>query len=163
MEIWQTKLILKYLEATSKLSDINIIKRQLKELYKLLNIYNRQYVKTRNNSAAIKNVVLERDDNKCRLCRDTDEPHIHHITPLSVGGDNSIDNIITLCSSCHSLIHYCNPKCRFMHSKLTKEGLKKAKLNGKTLGRKSLSTNPPQDNMASTTMKVDESTIRAIK
>ena len=30
---------------------------------------------------------------------------VHHIIPLSEGGDNSFDNLMSLCKSCHSRIH----------------------------------------------------------
>ena len=30
---------------------------------------------------------------------------VHHIVPLSEGGDNSEDDLMSLCKSCHSRIH----------------------------------------------------------
>jgi hypothetical protein len=51
--------------------------------------------------------VLERDEQSCVLCG---EPmwHVHHIVPISQGGDNSLDNLVCLCGPCHAEIH-ANP------------------------------------------------------
>ncbi len=45
----------------------------------------------------------------CEMCkRDkgilTDATEVHHIKPLSEGGNNSFDNLMPLCKSCHSRI-----------------------------------------------------------
>lgn len=51
--------------------------------------------------------VLRRDDFKCRICgrRPADDVdivlHVHHIRPHSAGGLTEIDNLITLCHTCH--------------------------------------------------------------
>lgn len=52
--------------------------------------------------------VKSRDGHKCTECgypvglrRRTRELHIHHITPISEGGTNELDNLITLCHICH--------------------------------------------------------------
>lgn len=34
--------------------------------------------------------------------------HVHHIVPLSEGGNNNFDNLESLCKSCHSRIHAKN-------------------------------------------------------
>ena len=49
--------------------------------------------------------VLERDLQRCTSCGDEEMLHIHHITPLSSGGTNDIENLITLCGNCHQLEH----------------------------------------------------------
>ena len=43
----------------------------------------------------------------CEYCGSKGE-HIHHITPISRGGDNRESNLITLCLNCHSKIHNRN-------------------------------------------------------
>lgn len=51
--------------------------------------------------------VLRRDNFKCKLCgrspsNYTDiELHVHHIIPWSEGGITEMDNLITLCHTCH--------------------------------------------------------------
>jgi 5-methylcytosine-specific restriction endonuclease McrA len=48
--------------------------------------------------------ALKRDDFKCRKCgldqlaRDLD---VHHVIPFKKSKDDSLRNLITLCSSCH--------------------------------------------------------------
>jgi 5-methylcytosine-specific restriction endonuclease McrA len=36
----------------------------------------------------------------------------HHITPLAVGGDDSIDNAAALCPTCHRIMHYAHDKLK---------------------------------------------------
>ncbi|MHA1169151.1 MAG: HNH endonuclease [Candidatus Ranarchaeia archaeon] len=50
--------------------------------------------------------IRARDQRKCAGCGRSDVPlHVHHIVPLSKGGSNTEDNLITLCSMCHNSIH----------------------------------------------------------
>lgn len=50
--------------------------------------------------------ALSRDDYSCSKCNATDEElHVHHTTPISKGGDHSLDNLKTLCRPCHEDIH----------------------------------------------------------
>lgn len=51
--------------------------------------------------------VLARDRHRCRRkgCDHTRFLEVHHIVPRSRGGGNDLDNLITLCSSCHALLH----------------------------------------------------------
>lgn len=54
--------------------------------------------------------TLSRDNFTCRLCN-TDYRHLpqllhaHHIVYLKNGGENVIDNLMTLCKSCHFELH----------------------------------------------------------
>jgi len=49
----------------------------------------------------IKLLVLERDNYQCRVCGKTKRLHIHHKVPYRISKDNSLENLITLCMSCH--------------------------------------------------------------
>jgi len=51
--------------------------------------------------------VLVRDGFRCQSpgCRHTFYLELHHLKPRAEGGDNSPENLITLCSSCHRLVH----------------------------------------------------------
>src|SRR3989344_6663779 len=53
----------------------------------------------------IRKRILSRDKNKCQKCESIDETgrnlDIHHITPAVFGGNNSEENLVTLCRECH--------------------------------------------------------------
>lgn len=51
--------------------------------------------------------VFERDNGKCRRCGTkvvVERCHIHHIVMKSKGGSHSLDNLVTLCRDCHTLM-----------------------------------------------------------
>lgn len=64
---------------------------------------------------------------QCELCGSNKSLEVHHIIPLSFGGDNSEENMIVVCRMCHTKL---TP-----HKLLTKKGLENAKQNGKQIGR----------------------------
>jgi len=45
--------------------------------------------------------ILKRDNHKCRYCGDTNNLEIHHVIPVSHGGNKKDDNLCTLCKNCH--------------------------------------------------------------
>lgn len=45
--------------------------------------------------------VLERDGYRCQECKSLDDLDVHHIKAKLDGGDDSLDNLITLCRTCH--------------------------------------------------------------
>jgi hypothetical protein len=55
--------------------------------------------------------VYQRDNYRCQNCKQGGGPngkaevHAHHIVPVERGGTHKLDNIVTLCSRCHSLVH----------------------------------------------------------
>lgn len=59
----------------------------------------------------IRKDVYSQDDYQCQECGARGGPygstelHAHHIVPLGSGGTNDMDNLITLCNSCHMSIH----------------------------------------------------------
>jgi 5-methylcytosine-specific restriction endonuclease McrA len=46
--------------------------------------------------------ALERDRYKCTLCGKTERLNVHHIIPYRYCHSHALDNLITLCRSCHS-------------------------------------------------------------
>jgi 5-methylcytosine-specific restriction endonuclease McrA len=62
----------------------------------------------------IRQLIIERDGNKCRLCGKIDsfgcggefgmdgDLNIHHIIP---NGKSYLDNLLVLCIKCHMLVH----------------------------------------------------------
>lgn len=50
-------------------------------------------------------MVFERDGRRCQNCGAAGRLEAHHITPISEGGTNDLDNLTTLCRSCHIDAH----------------------------------------------------------
>lgn len=48
-----------------------------------------------------RNIVLDRDHNKCQICNSRNNLHIHHIIRRRDGGNHNPENLVTLCGSCH--------------------------------------------------------------
>lgn len=53
--------------------------------------------------SAVRKDVLERDGYTCQLCGKSGKTklHIHHIMKIRDGGSDHIDNLLTVCPSCH--------------------------------------------------------------
>lgn len=54
--------------------------------------------------------ILKRDNYSCALCVEFDDGEfskmqIHHIVPVSEGGNDEESNLITLCFDCHKNLH----------------------------------------------------------
>ena len=68
---------------------------------------------TRRLPQSVREQVIERDEQQCQRCGDqvtpTDEDgpsfEVHHIIPFSAGGPDTVDNLIVLCSDCHTTAH----------------------------------------------------------
>ena len=68
---------------------------------------------TRRLPQSLREQVIERDGQKCQRCDDyvtpTDEDglsfEVHHIIPFSTGGPDHVDNLVVLCSDCHTGAH----------------------------------------------------------
>jgi hypothetical protein len=53
----------------------------------------------------IRDAILKRDKYRCRKCGKSSDLSVHHIIPLSEGGNSMPKNLITLCSECHDGIN----------------------------------------------------------
>jgi hypothetical protein len=53
----------------------------------------------------IRRSALHRDGHQCRICGSTTSLSVHHIVPLSEGGDSTAGNLQVLCHSCHQKEH----------------------------------------------------------
>jgi 5-methylcytosine-specific restriction endonuclease McrA len=53
----------------------------------------------------LRDQVLRRDGWKCQSCGARPNLEVHHKEFRSQGGDDSEENLITLCAGCHSLVH----------------------------------------------------------
>jgi len=56
----------------------------------------------------IKNQVLERDDNRCRLCNSKNDLQVHHRTYNNLENER-LEELTTLCKKCHYITHKRNP------------------------------------------------------
>ena len=55
-----------------------------------------------NRDADLRIQCFQRDQGVCQICRGCKTNlHAHHIIPLSEGGEDVLDNLITLCEDCH--------------------------------------------------------------
>ena len=52
--------------------------------------------------------VLRRDGWKCQFCGSRSNLEVHHKEFRSQGGDDSEENLISLCAGCHSRVHGCS-------------------------------------------------------
>jgi 5-methylcytosine-specific restriction endonuclease McrA len=50
--------------------------------------------------------VLERDGWRCQFCGALRNLEVHHVEFRSHSGEDSKDNMITLCTGCHRRIHF---------------------------------------------------------
>jgi len=56
--------------------------------------------------------VLERDGWRCQNCGSSNDLHVHHLEKRSKLGDDTVDNLITLCAICHHTQHqFPNSAC----------------------------------------------------
>jgi 5-methylcytosine-specific restriction endonuclease McrA len=51
--------------------------------------------------------VLPRDDWRCQSCGTMSNLEVHHKDFRSQSGDDSEENLITLCTACHKSVHCC--------------------------------------------------------
>lgn len=49
--------------------------------------------------------VLERDGWRCQTCGSMHRLQVHHLKFRSQSGDDSEENLITLCAECHAQLH----------------------------------------------------------
>jgi 5-methylcytosine-specific restriction endonuclease McrA len=54
----------------------------------------------------LRNWVLHRDGWRCQSCGTMSNLEVHHKEFRSQAGDDSEENLITLCSTCHALLHH---------------------------------------------------------
>ena len=105
-------------------------------------------------------ILIEKKGTVCCncLCDCKEKIIFHHIVPLALGGTNNFTNITPVCEKCDSLIHSIN---RTNWKYLQKQGIEKAKMEGKYLGRTRL--NIDQDLMRAVCQKWRQGEITAKK
>ena len=53
----------------------------------------------------LRDQVLKRDVWRCQLCGTSNNLEVHHIKSRCRLGDDTLQNLITLCAKCHATIH----------------------------------------------------------
>jgi 5-methylcytosine-specific restriction endonuclease McrA len=56
---------------------------------------------------ALRQQILRRDSWRCQSCGTMSNLEVHHKQFRSHSGDDSEENLITLCNACHSVAHRC--------------------------------------------------------
>jgi 5-methylcytosine-specific restriction endonuclease McrA len=49
--------------------------------------------------------VLDRDGWRCQFCGSSKDLQAHHVAYRSQLGDDALENLITLCATCHKKLH----------------------------------------------------------
>ena len=62
-----------------------------------------------NSYRKLRTEVLQRDGWRCQTCGRPDRLQVHHIRSRGRLGDDTDENLITLCADCHSDIHRSCP------------------------------------------------------
>ena len=82
----------------------------------------------------LKAKVFAKYGNECYICGYSLKPvlRVHHMIPVSLGGADSLDNLILLCGNCHTLTHFFSSKkyqdreiSRLLVAELNDESVKK--------------------------------------
>jgi 5-methylcytosine-specific restriction endonuclease McrA len=54
---------------------------------------------------ALRQQILRRDSWRCQSCGTMSNLEVHHLEFRSHSGDDSEENLITVCANCHALFH----------------------------------------------------------
>ena len=67
-------------------------------------LYYKEYLKTEW-WKHLRKMALERDKYQCQLCGSAKNIQVHHISYENLGCEEEIDDLVCLCSKCHSAVH----------------------------------------------------------
>jgi len=62
--------------------------------------------------SSIRQEILNRDGNRCTICKSKKQLIVHHISPWSKSRNDNKENLITLCRSCHHKVEYYGLPCQ---------------------------------------------------
>jgi len=96
-----------YHKTWKKKNPDKVLKGYKKELEKLSNSLNMTSIEYRRANQSWTNVIKKLDNYMCKNCNSKDNLNSHHIMPKSDFPELSLDldNGITLCEKCHSVLH----------------------------------------------------------
>ncbi|MFT8362925.1 MAG: HNH endonuclease [Sporolactobacillus sp.] len=84
---------------------LGVQKNHITQIRKILKGELNSFTENRNIPTSIKEKVREQYGNKCALCGSEKSLHFHHKEHYADGGQNTADNLILLCASCHAKQH----------------------------------------------------------
>ncbi len=61
--------------------------------------------------AGLRTQILERNGWRSQFCGSPDNLNVHHQRPRGKGGDDGLENLITLCATCHHNVHEGSYAC----------------------------------------------------
>lgn len=67
----------------------------------------------------VRSEAIAKAGSQCEHCSSPDSLQVHHILPVAKGGKDDLENLIVLCSGCHTLAHSA---AGLPHPRLTKGG-----------------------------------------
>lgn len=91
--------------AEAYMTKLGITNSHMKQFKLILQGQLKTFSETREISPVVKKAVRKKCKNKCVRCGATKKLHFHHIVRFSEGGQNTVDNLILLCASCHAEEH----------------------------------------------------------
>jgi hypothetical protein len=87
------------------MTSLGITNSHMAQFKKILKGKLKTFEEGRTISASVKNEVRNKYKNKCAHCGSGKDLHFHHIEHFADGGQNTVDNLILLCASCHAEEH----------------------------------------------------------
>lgn len=100
---WKRAICLDLLEKVEVLEYYDISVRSVSQSHQLPAVLKAEFIMKSFNFeiAPSKQNIMQRDGRKCVYCSSTHDLTIDHVVPLSKGGDNEWDNLVTACKSCN--------------------------------------------------------------
>lgn len=84
---------------------LKVTNRHIKQLRSVMQGKLTKVTENREIPQLVKVAVWSRDKGACRSCGAKDKLHYHHIKRFSEGGQNTKENLMLLCASCHAEEH----------------------------------------------------------
>lgn len=84
---------------------LDIQRNHIVQIRKILKGKLKSFTENRTIPTSVKEKVRKKYKNKCALCGSKTNLHFHHKEHYADGGQNTVDNLILLCASCHAKQH----------------------------------------------------------